>query len=71
MTTNTASGRVRRKQLALLTLLFGGYYLIVAFFPGLLALPVRPGSAVPVSIVLALALIWTGFLLTVWIARSP
>jgi uncharacterized membrane protein (DUF485 family) len=62
---------VRRRLLALLLLPLTGYFLVVAFAPAWLARPCWPGSAVPLSLPLALGLIWFGFaitLLQVWLA---
>lgn len=52
--------------LLLLLLPVGGYYLVVAFAPAWLALPV---GGVPLSLPLAVGLIWEGFLVTLLYAR--
>ncbi len=71
MIDTSSKGRPLRTRLALFVVLFGGYYAIVAFFPRLLALPAWPGSAIPLSLPLALGLIWAGFVFTLYLARQP
>jgi uncharacterized membrane protein (DUF485 family) len=58
---------MKSRLLWLLLLPVTAYYLLIAFAPGVLALPL---GDVPLSLPLAIGLIWLGFLVTLLYARA-
>ncbi|WP_036665409.1 DUF485 domain-containing protein [Paludibacterium yongneupense] len=60
---------VRRRLLVLLLAPLTLYFAVVAFVPSWLARPCWPGGSIPLSLPLAIGLIWLGFAVTVLYVR--